>query len=76
MTLYEDAQGTVWVGKEGGLFRATAAGLELVDADIQVRSLYGDRDGNLWVGSNGDALFRYKPRPVRVLPPTTGSPTM
>jgi signal transduction histidine kinase/ligand-binding sensor domain-containing protein len=74
VVLYEDGQGAVWLGKQGGLYRATATRLELVDADLQVRSLYGDRDGNLWVGSNGDALFRFKPSPVLVFTTRDGLP--
>ena len=73
--LYEDPQGTVWVGKQGGLFRATASGLELVAAGMQVRSIYGDREGNLWVGTNGDALFRIRRRPIRMFTTADGLPS-
>ena len=71
---YEDAQGTVWITKEKGLFRATAAGLESVDQEMQVRSLYSDRDGNLWVGTNGDGLYRFKDRLVRMFTTADGLP--
>ncbi|HXI92309.1 MAG TPA: two-component regulator propeller domain-containing protein [Blastocatellia bacterium] len=73
---YEDAQGTVWIGKEegGGLFRATSAGLELVAAGMKVRSLYSDRDGNLWVGTNGDGLYRFKDRAIRMFTTKDGLP--
>lgn len=71
---YEDAQGNVWIGKEEGLFRATPSGLELVAAGMKVRSLYSDRDGNLWVGTNGDGLYRFKDRAVRMFTTDDGLP--
>lgn len=70
----EDAQGTVWIGKEDGLFRATPGGLEVVAAGMRVRSLYGDRDGNLWVGTNGDGLYRFKDPAVRMFTTEDGLP--
>ena len=72
--IHEDPHGTVWIGKEKGLLRATSAGLELVDKDIQVRSLYTDRDGNLWVGTNGDGLYRFKDRAIRMFTTADGLP--
>jgi ligand-binding sensor domain-containing protein/signal transduction histidine kinase len=71
---YEDGQGTVWIAKDEGLFRATPAGLELVAAGMKVRSLYSDRDDNLWVGTNGDGLYRYKDRAVRMFTKEDGLP--
>lgn len=71
---HEDAQGTVWIGKDEGLFRATASGLELVAAEMKVRSIYSDRDGNLWVGTNGDGLYRFKERAVRMFTTADGLP--
>lgn len=63
---YEDPQGTVWIAGAEGLFRATAGGLELAVPKMNVRRMYGDRDGNLWVGTNGEGLFRFKDRAVRM----------
>ncbi len=71
---YEDAQGTVWIGKDEGLFRATSTGIELVAAGIQVRSLYGDHDGGVWVGTNGDGLYRFRDRAVRMFTKEDGLP--
>ena len=71
---YEDPQGTIWIVKEEGLFRATSAGLEIVAPGMQVRSLFTDRDGNLWVGTNGDGLYRFKDRAVRMFTTEDGLP--
>ena len=71
---YEDRQGTVWIGKEEGLFRATDTGLELVVSGIKVRSFFSDRDGQLWVGTNGDGLYRFKERAIRVFTTDDGLP--
>jgi ligand-binding sensor domain-containing protein len=71
---YEDAQGTVWIGKDEGLFRATSTGVELVAPGLQVRSIYSDRDGTLWVGTNGDGLYRFKDRVARTFTTDDGLP--
>ena len=71
---YEDAQGNVWIGKEEGLFLATSTGLELVAAGLKVRTLYSDRDGNLWVGTNGDGLYRFRDRAIRMFTKEDGLP--
>jgi ligand-binding sensor domain-containing protein len=41
---------------------------------MQVRSLFSDRDGNLWVGTNGDGLYRFKDRTVRMFTTEDGLP--
>ena len=71
---FEDSQGTVWIGKDEGLFRAISTGLELVAPGMKVRSLYSDRDGNLWVGTNGDGLYRFRDRAVRMFTKEDGLP--
>lgn len=71
---YEDAQGNIWIGNQDGLFRATSSGLESVAPRIQVKSLFSDRDGNLWVGTNGDGLYRFKDRAVRMFTTEDGLP--
>ena len=71
---YEDAQGTVWVVKSEGLFRVTAAGLELAIPKVKVRTLYGDHDGNLWVGTDGDGLYRFKDPVFRMFTTADGLP--
>ena len=71
---YEDRQGNVWVAEVEGLFRATAAGLELVAPKMAVRSMFSDRDGALWVGTNGDGLYRFRDRAVRMFTTADGLP--
>ena len=71
---YEDAQGNVWIAKVDGLFRATAEALECVAPSMEVRSLFGDRDGALWVATNGDGLYRFKDRAVRMFTTSDGLP--
>ena len=71
---YEDSRGAVWIVKDEGLFRSTSTGLESVADKMQVRSLYEDRDGNLWVGTNGDGLYRFKERAVRMFTRDDGLP--
>lgn len=71
----EDPQGTVWVITSQGVFRATAAGLEQLTTPNQNRYVYADRDGDMWVGTNGDGLFRFKDRAVRMLTTADGLPS-
>ena len=71
---YEDPSGTLWFNGAEGLFRATAAGLELAVEGMNARYIYGDRDGNLWVGTNGDGLHRFKDRAVRMFTAGDGLP--
>ena len=74
MRAYEDPQGNVWFFKEDGLYRATAGGLELAFPSNNLRTIYGDADGNLWVGTNGDGLYRFKDRAVRMFTKSDGLP--
>ena len=71
---YEDPGGNVWFAKTEGLFRATSTGLELAVAGMSVRYFYSDRDGDLWIGTNGDGLFRFKDRAVRMFRTDDGLP--
>ncbi|HEX5888938.1 MAG TPA: two-component regulator propeller domain-containing protein, partial [Pyrinomonadaceae bacterium] len=71
---FEDVHGNIWIAKEEGLFRATATGLESVAAAMQVKAFYNDRDGNVWVSTNGDGLFRFKERAIRMFTTDDGLP--
>ena len=72
--VYEDPQSNIWIAGAAGLFRATTAGMEPVVNGMKVRCMYGDMDGNLWVGTNGDGLFRFKDRAVRMFTTADGLP--
>ena len=67
-------QGNVWFFKEDGLYRATAGGLELAFPSQNLRWIYGDVDGDLWVGTNGDGLYRFKDRAIRMFTKSDGLP--
>jgi signal transduction histidine kinase/ligand-binding sensor domain-containing protein len=71
---YEDPQGNVWFFNEDGLYRATAGGLELAFTSKNPRWIYGDIDGDLWLGTNGDGLYRFKDRAVRMFTKSDGLP--
>ncbi len=73
--VYEDPQGNIWIAGSQGLFRATSSGLELAVASMNARYMYGDRDGDLWVGTNGEGLFRFKDRAVRMFTTADGLPS-
>jgi signal transduction histidine kinase/ligand-binding sensor domain-containing protein len=72
---YEDPQGNVWIAQADGLYRATASGSELAVPGISVNYVYGDRDGDLWVATNGDGLYRFKDRPIRIFTTSDGLPS-
>ncbi len=74
MRVYEDPNGNVWFYKADGLYRATAGLPELVFPTKNLRWIYGDVDGNLWVGTNGDGLYRFKDRAVRMFTKSDGLP--
>jgi signal transduction histidine kinase/ligand-binding sensor domain-containing protein len=71
---YEDPQGNVWFLKVDGLYRATASGLELAFPSQNLRWICGDVDGDLWVGTNGEGLYRFKDRAVRMFTKSDGLP--
>ena len=71
---FEDPRGNIWIAKERGLFRITATGLESVAPDMQAKAFYSDRDENVWVATNGDGLFRFKERAIRMFTTEDGLP--
>jgi ligand-binding sensor domain-containing protein/signal transduction histidine kinase len=59
--VYEDTQGTIWVGTDNGLFQIVGERLLRIDNSdglppIAVHALHQDRRGRLWAG--GSRLFR------------------
>jgi ligand-binding sensor domain-containing protein/signal transduction histidine kinase len=65
--LFEDSQGTLWVGQQtmGGLAcwrngQPAAVTIPGTAASRDVRALAEDSEGALWIGTNGDGLYRLK----------------
>jgi signal transduction histidine kinase/ligand-binding sensor domain-containing protein len=71
---YEDPRGNVWFFRVDGLYRAAGGGLELAIPNKNLRGIYGDIDGDLWVSTNGDGLYRFKDRAVRMFTKSDGLP--
>jgi ligand-binding sensor domain-containing protein/signal transduction histidine kinase len=70
--LYEDRDGTLWVGTQGGLLRfnpqtevftlyAHEPGNALSLSHQEVRSIHQDRSGRLWVATDGGGLNLFDP---------------
>lgn len=74
LRVYEDPQRNLWVRQLTGVSRATSTGFEPLSLDIPPRYIYGDRQNNLWVGTNGEGLFRFKDRPIRMFTKADGLP--
>ena len=60
-----DADGTVWVGTDGGLFRLSTSGAsqrfgETDGSPHSVRSLLRERNGPLWAGSHTEGIFEIR----------------
>jgi ligand-binding sensor domain-containing protein/signal transduction histidine kinase len=64
-TVYEDSEGSIWVGTRGGLSRLTAGILatygpeEGLDGQF-ISTVAGTADGSLWLGSWRSGLHRFK----------------
>lgn len=57
-SLLEDAEGSIWVGANGGLFRLRETLFSAITrrdglSGEYVRAVLEDRDGNLWIGGGG-----------------------
>ena len=58
-TLYEDAQGRLWIGSSHGLaFVDRRAGRIRLETTGNIGSMSEDRDGVLWIGGEGEMLSR------------------
>ena len=63
--LYEDLEGSIWVGTRSGLSRFKNGGFTSWTAqngfgDNHILSFHEDFRGNLWIGTHGDGLFRFR----------------
>ena len=56
------------------MYRATGGGLELAFPSQNLRWIYGDAYGDLWVGTNGNGLYRFKDRAIRMFTKSDGLP--
>ena len=70
--LYEDAEGSLWIGTNGGVTRRTRRGFDRLTAkdglsDNSVASLTGDREGNLWIGTSGGGVTKLTDRSFSTL---------
>jgi ligand-binding sensor domain-containing protein len=73
-SLFQDSQGRVWAGTNGGLsllegerFRNWNAASGFTST--VVRAIREDAKGALWIGTNGDGLFRMQDGPVHAFHP-------
>ena len=71
-SLYQDPDGTLWIGSGiGGLYRRSGGRVEVAAAPGRlssvIRSLTSDHDGNLWIGAGGGGLIRWRKGEVSAL---------
>ncbi|MGH9759852.1 MAG: ligand-binding sensor domain-containing protein, partial [Blastocatellia bacterium] len=65
-SIYEDRDGTLWIGSDGGVVQLKADRITAVYtkkdglSDNFIRPIYQDRDGVLWFGTYGNGLNRFK----------------
>lgn len=66
--VYAASDGSLWVGREGGLSRVSAAGewqhfevgAPFSDSFSEVTAVIEHPDGSIWVATSGDGLFQYQ----------------
>ena len=79
-TLFEDREGTLWIGYisppmlqrfQAGRFSSYA----MKSNEYEIRAIFEDREGNLWIGSIGGGLTRLKKRAVTTYTTDNGLPS-
>jgi ligand-binding sensor domain-containing protein len=79
-TIYEDPQGSLWIGARDGLLRlshGTFNTLATTEAKAKlglVLSLLADQEGNLWLGTEANGLARLRSVSIRMLTVEDGLP--
>ena len=58
--IYQDRQGTLWLGTQGGLARRNKDHWESLQLTNWVRAIAEDNNGNLWVGGNRGGISLVK----------------
>jgi len=78
--LYEDPQGTLWIGARDGLLRSRNGAFEALSTQEAkarlglVFSMFADHEGNLWLGTEANGLARLRSVSVRMLTVEDGLP--
>ena len=78
--MYEDMQGTLWIGTRDGLLRLSNGKFEALSSPEArtklglVLSMFADREGNLWLGTEANGLARLRSVSVRMLAVEDGLP--
>ena len=75
-TMYEDANGHLWIGTAAdGLFQFDRTNLFKIETSHNnIRTVTRDREGSVWVGTDGGGLDRLRPQVVRLLGRDEGLP--
>ncbi len=55
-SLWQDADGKMWVGLHGGLFTVDGRDARMIHRGDHVAAIKGDRDGNVWAATNKGLL--------------------
>ena len=71
-TLFEDAEGSLWIGTNGGVSRRNGSGFDRFTTrdglnHNSVAALTGDREGNLWIGTSGGGVTKLTERSFSTL---------
>lgn len=64
-SIYQDTQGTIWLGTGSGLYRYSGKEFQLVSAPKgtepqQISAIYMDSKGLLWVGTKKGGIFNFR----------------
>ncbi|MBE7172655.1 MAG: response regulator [Williamsia sp.] len=57
--VYQDAQQTLWIGAQPGLYRIADSTIKAIDTNCNVNCIRSDAKGNIWLGLNNGGIARY-----------------